>query len=83
MVANASRFDVAVIGGGSAGVAAALAASRSGARTLLVAREARFGGNAGHALVHAICGLYLPADAGRPVVANAFHVYSPPGSGLP
>lgn len=70
MTGNAARFDVAVIGGGSAGVAAALAASRSGARTLLVEREATLGGNAAHALVHTICGLYRLADAGGPVAAN-------------
>jgi thioredoxin reductase len=36
--------DVAVIGGGPGGLAAALAANREGARVLLVEREARLGG---------------------------------------
>ena len=37
-------FDVTVIGAGPAGLAAALASDREGARTLLIEREARFGG---------------------------------------
>lgn len=37
-------FDVLVIGGGSAGVVAAIQSSRSGARTLLVEKSARLGG---------------------------------------
>ena len=38
------RFDVTVIGAGPAGLAAALAADRAGAKTLLIEREARLGG---------------------------------------
>jgi len=37
-------FDVTVIGAGPAGLAAALAANREGAKTLLIEREARLGG---------------------------------------
>jgi len=65
------RCDVAVVGGGSAGVAAAVAAARAGARTVLVERGARLGGNASHALVHTICGLYHAADDETPVLAHA------------
>lgn len=38
------NFDTVVIGGGPAGLSAALAAHQSGAKTLLVEREARLGG---------------------------------------
>lgn len=54
----ASRCDVAVVGGGPAGIAAALAAARAGARTALLERDDRLGGNVTHALVHTVCGLY-------------------------
>ena len=65
------HFDVAVVGGGPAGIAAALAAAWAGARTLLLERESALGGNVTQALVHTICGLYrndtaeaLPAQHG-------------------
>ena len=46
-----NRFDVLVIGGGNAGCAAALAAARHGARTLLVERYGFLGGTATAAMV--------------------------------
>lgn len=58
------RFDVVVVGGGSAGIAAAVSAARTGARTLLVERTDCLGGNVAHALVHTICGLYRSAAEG-------------------
>lgn len=61
--------DVFVAGGGAAGIAAAVAAARSGAQTLLVERHGSLGGMATASLVHSICGLYrIEADA--PVWAN-------------
>jgi len=62
-------FDVAVVGGGPAGIAAALAAARGGARSLLIERDASLGGNVAHALVHTICGLYAPGTA-PPAIAH-------------
>jgi len=63
--------DVLVAGGGSAGIAAAIAAARMGARTLLVERHGFLGGMAPAALVHSICGLYqLPSGDSGPVPAN-------------
>lgn len=38
------NYDVLVIGGGPAGLAAAIVAHKNGAKTLLVEREARLGG---------------------------------------
>jgi hypothetical protein len=59
MSAPLRRCDVAVIGGGSAGLAAALTAARHGARTVLI-EELGFAGGMGTAsLVHSFCGLYL------------------------
>jgi hypothetical protein len=63
--------DVLVAGGGSAGLAAAVAAARLGARTLLVERHGLLGGMASAALVHSICGLYRLSDGTQPpVLAN-------------
>jgi phytoene dehydrogenase-like protein len=65
--------DVLIIGGGSAGVAAALAAARQGADTLLVERHGFFGGAGTASLVHSFCGLYeLPSsvDSACSKVAN-------------
>jgi len=67
---RADVVDVAVVGGGPAGVAAAIGAARLGARTLLVEQSERLGGNATNAFVHTICGLYLPASEAGPRLAH-------------
>jgi FAD dependent oxidoreductase len=82
-------YDVVVIGGGSAGVAAAAGAARSGAKTLLVERYGFLGGAATSAGVLAYCGLHLrgvetPIPAVQGVAADvldhlrALGVDSPP-----
>ncbi len=63
-------FDVAVIGGGSAGLAAAVTAAREGARTLLVERYGCLGGMGTASLVHTFCGLYLLRDELGAILAN-------------
>ena len=55
-------YDVAVVGGGAAGVAAAISASRLGARTILFERYGFLGGAATNALVLTYCGLYYRRD---------------------
>src|SRR5262245_21225115 len=59
-------FDVVVVGGGPAGIAAAFSAGRLGVKTLLLERAGMLGGNVGNALVHTICGLYA-SDSDRPI----------------
>ncbi|WBW49380.1 FAD-dependent oxidoreductase [Peptoniphilus equinus] len=62
------KFDVVVAGGGSAGVAAALAASRNGSKTLLIERHGAFGGEATNSWVSAYCGFYTKGDVPQQVV---------------
>jgi len=64
------RCDVLVVGGGSAGLAAAVAAARSGARTVLVEWHGTLGGMATLALVHSVCGLYRLREEPGAVPAN-------------
>lgn len=64
------KCDVLVIGGGSAGLAAAVTAARAGAHTLLVERHGVLGGMATVALVHSVCGLYLLREEPDAVLAH-------------
>ena len=64
--------DVVVVGGGSAGLAAALTAARLGATTALVERYGFFGGNAVSAWVGTVCGLYRTTADGFDVVCRGF-----------
>lgn len=65
------RYDVVVVGGGSAGVAAAVGAARTGARTLLVERYGFLGGAATHSAVLAYCGLFAQGgDVPRGIVGG-------------
>lgn len=57
--------DVAVLGGGSAGLAAALSSARLGARTVLLERQSKLGGLGTNANVHSFCGLFHP-DGSEP-----------------
>lgn len=55
-------YDVVVIGGGSAGIAAALGAARNNASVLLVEREASLGGQGISAKVASYCGFYTRGE---------------------
>ena len=54
------EFDVCVIGGGMAGLCAALASARNGAKTALVHDRPVFGGNASSEVRMWICGAHGP-----------------------
>ncbi|HRT06437.1 MAG TPA: FAD-dependent oxidoreductase, partial [Kiritimatiellia bacterium] len=58
MKPRAERCDVAVAGAGSAGIVAALAAARGGARAVLIESSDRLGGTAIHGLHRYVCGLF-------------------------
>jgi len=64
------NYDVVVVGGGAAGVAAAVTAARSGARTALVERYGFLGGMATAGMVSTICGLYHTSASGPPEFLN-------------
>ena len=61
--------DVLVIGGGSAGTAASIAAARQGAEVALVDRAAYLGGT-GTSVLDTFYGFYCPGDAQRKVVGG-------------
>ncbi len=65
------EVDVLVVGGGLSGLAAAVAAAASGARTMLLERGSALGGNVSQAYVHTFCGLFeAPGNAEDFVYAN-------------
>jgi hypothetical protein len=63
-------YDVVVVGGGAAGLAAAVAAAGRGARTALVERYGFLGGMATAGMVSTICGLYQTPPHGDPEPLN-------------
>jgi FAD dependent oxidoreductase len=76
MAAPQLNCDVLVTGGGAAGIAAATAAGRAGAKTILLERYGFLGGLATTAQVGTICGLYLRDTAGQSAtpVADGFPI---------
>ena len=55
---NTISTDIIIIGGGSAGIAAAVAVARKGLKVLIIERNTYLGGKATAAEVGTICGLY-------------------------
>ncbi|MBU2703727.1 hypothetical protein Ga0466249_004875 [Sporomusaceae bacterium BoRhaA] len=56
------KYDVVVVGGGSAGIAAAIGASQSGKKVLLIDRNPYLGGQATNCSLPAYCGFFTQAD---------------------
>ncbi|MGH6761034.1 MAG: FAD-dependent oxidoreductase [Phyllobacterium sp.] len=70
MKQSAQRYDVVVIGAGAGGIAAAVGAARTGAKTLLVERYGFMGGAATNAQVLAYCGFFAKGNKPRQMVAG-------------
>lgn len=68
-MSEVDRYDVVVVGGGSAGATAAIAAGRTGARTLLVDRLAFVGGTS-TAVLDTFYAFYTPGERARRVVGG-------------
>lgn len=67
---NMYAYDVAVVGGGTAGIAAAVGAARAGAKTILIERSPYLGGQATNSGVTAFCGFYTCGEEKKKVVAG-------------
>jgi FAD dependent oxidoreductase len=69
---DAERADVLVVGGGSAGLAAAVAAARLGATVRLVEKHGFLGGTLTMVTLGSICGLYTVTDTEVTPVVGGF-----------
>lgn len=65
-----SEYDVIVDGAGPAGVAAAIASARDGAKTLLFSYATMLGGFSANTFVHSLCGFYVVSQDIIPRPAN-------------
>lgn len=57
-----SNYDVVVVGGGSAGIGAAIGAAKAGKKVLLIDRNPYLGGQATNCSLPAYCGFFTQAD---------------------
>lgn len=62
------KYDVIVVGGGAAGIAAAIGAVKAGVRCLLIERSGCLGGQATNANVASYCGFFTHGENPRQIV---------------
>lgn len=62
------HYDVIVVGGGAAGIAAAIGARKTGKKVLLIERNGSLGGQATNANVASYCGFFTHGDEPRQIV---------------
>ena len=62
--------DILILGGGIAGVSAALAATREGTSVILVEKSGRLGGTATNGLVSTLCGCYSSLPGRRKIIGG-------------
>ncbi|MBE6389378.1 MAG: FAD-dependent oxidoreductase [Lentisphaerae bacterium] len=66
------KYDVAIAGGGWAGICAAAAAAKRGAKTVLIEKSNCLGGLAGNGLIGGILGFQTGGKPGSKVIAGEF-----------
>ena len=66
------RWDVAVIGAGAAGIAAAITSARAGLSTLLIEQDPQPGGTVVKGFITTLCGLYVNAGDAPRLIYNGF-----------
>jgi hypothetical protein len=64
------KYDVVVVGGGSAGIGAAIGAAQAGKRVLMIERNSYFGGQATHCSLPSYCGFFTQADPSEQAVGG-------------
>ncbi len=64
------EYDVLVVGGGPAGIAASIAAAREGARTMLIERYGFLGGMGTAGMVGSFCGFYTTGRQQKMIVGG-------------
>ena len=68
-------YDVVVVGGGAAGIAAAVGAAQAGAACLLVERNGSLGGQATNANVASYCGFFTHSNPPQQIVRGVASRY--------
>ena len=64
------KFDVVVIGGGAAGISAAIGAKKSGKSVILIERNSCLGGQATNSNISCYCGFYTCGDNPKQIIGG-------------